>query len=250
MRGVRLSQRDVGEDAARGGDRGRWCRRATGRLLGIGHRGGRRTPPTPRRRRSRSLRESEARPTSSWLMFRGAGVLTLSQRRRSSSPPGVRRAQTEPRRPRARLPGTGPDTPVSRIPVQRRTFMVPHASLPAGLASSAGRSRPAAIASVTTTRRRRGCRTYAASAAECAASARPRWSNVEQCGDVTARDLPRRPADPAPPSRRLHPVRTASFVLAAAVPDEREVAVMTSDGVGPTDGSITRRLAARAARSA
>jgi len=36
--------------------------------------------------------------------------------------------------------------------------------------------------------------------------------------------------------------------LINANPDE--VAVMTSDGVGPTDGSTTRRLAARTARSA
>jgi hypothetical protein len=76
-----------------------------------------------------------------------------------------------------------------------------------------------------------------------------RWSNVDQCG-VCGADLPRRPVDSRAAIPRLRPARTASLVLPATVSDEREVALMTSGGVGRTDRAITRRVATRAARSA
>jgi len=76
-----------------------------------------------------------------------------------------------------------------------------------------------------------------------------RWSNVEQCG-VCGADLPRRPVDSRAAVPRHHPARTASLVLPATVPDEHEVAVMTSGGVGRTDRAITRRVATRVAQSA
>jgi len=76
-----------------------------------------------------------------------------------------------------------------------------------------------------------------------------RWSNVDQCG-VCGADLPRRRVDSRAVVPRLHPAPTASLVLPTTVRDEREVAVMTSGGVGRTDRAITRRVTTRVAQSA
>jgi hypothetical protein len=76
-----------------------------------------------------------------------------------------------------------------------------------------------------------------------------RWSNVDECG-VCGADLPRRPVDCRAGVPRLNPARTASLVLPATVPHERGVADMARAGTGAMDRAITRRVAARTARSA
>ena len=216
-----------------------------GRLLGIGHRGRPSTPPTPTAEKIALFAGNRGRPTSSWLMFRGAGVLTcrsgadrpphlaFGARNRAATAAG---ASARDRTGHACLPAS-----LSRGgPSWSRMRPCPPDSRRA-LDGRVRRRSPRDDHHVTTTMPyvrciRCGVRCFSAA----------RWSNVEQCG-VCGTDLPRRPVDPRAAVPHLHPVRTPSFVLPAAVPDGREVAVI---GVGPTDGSITRPLAARAARSA
>ena len=76
-----------------------------------------------------------------------------------------------------------------------------------------------------------------------------RWANVDQCG-VCGADLPRRPLDSRAAIARVHPAPTASLVLPATVPHGREVADTGWGGAGAPDRAITRRVAARTARSA
>ena len=209
----------------------------------LGRRGRPSIPPTSTAEKIRALC-GKSRPSRIIVVdVQGRGRIALSQRRRSSSPPGVRPrnpaataagASARDRTGHACLPHPCPEedlhgpacVPARRARVERWT-----------VASGGDRHVTSTMPYVRCIR----C------AVRCFSAAR--WSNVEQCG-VCGADLPRRPVDSRAAVPRLHPVRTASLVLPAAVPDEREVAVMTSDGVGPTDGSTTRRLAARAARSA
>jgi len=75
-----------------------------------------------------------------------------------------------------------------------------------------------------------------------------RWSNVDQCG-VCGADLPRRPVESCAAVPRVHPARTASLALPAALLHERG-ADMAWGGAGAMDRPSTRRVAARTARSA
>ena len=209
----------------------------------LGRRGRPSIPPTSTAEKIALFAGNRGRPASSWLMFRGAGVLPC--RSGADRPPhpafGARNpaataagASARDRTGRACLPHPCPEedlhgpacVPARRARVERWT-----------VASGGDRHVTSTMPYVRCIR----C------AVRCFSAAR--WSNVDQCG-VCGADLPRRPVDSRAAVPRLHPVRTASLVLPAAVPDEREVVVTTSDGVGPTDGSTTRRLAARTARSA
>jgi hypothetical protein len=234
--------RDVDEGAAGGGDRRRWCRRMTGRPPGDRPLPDGRQSPKRRRRRNSALCGKSMPSRFVVVDVEGRGRIDLSQRRRSSSPTGVRRA---PGATAAGASAREPDRPPRpRIPVQRRTFHGP-ACVPVRrtrverwtVASGGGR-RPVTSTMPYGRCIRCGVRCFSAA----------RWSNVDQCG-VCGADLPRRPVDcraGVAPASGPHRVSRGPGIGA----DEREVAVMASGGGGPTDRAITRRVAALAVRSA
>jgi hypothetical protein len=145
----------------------------------------------------------------------------------------------------ASAPELGRPPPLPPIPVQRRTrdgpacVPVPRTRVERGTVASGGDRRTVTSAMPYVRCIRCGVRCFSAA----------RWSNVDQCG-VCGADLPRRPVDSRAAVARVHPAPTASLVLAATVPHGREVADTAWGGAGAPDRAITRRVAARTARSA